>query len=83
MYRIYWIVTVAEPFFPSDDAVISTLDPLPVSNVVTNPVLLTVARSGALETHDTVRPVSTLPWLSLRVAVSGTVAPAVTTGAEA
>src|SRR6266550_4426120 len=64
---------VAVPLWPSLVAVIVAE---PATLVVTSPLLLTVATVVLFEAHVTVRPVKTLPFASLRVAVSCTVWPA-------
>src|SRR5438132_1181814 len=66
-------VMAAVPFWPSLVAVIVAE---PATLVVTSPLLLTVATVVLFEAHVTVRPVKTLPFASLRVAVSCTVWPA-------
>src|SRR6184192_545787 len=60
-------VMAAVPFWPSLVAVIVAE---PATLVVTSPLLLTVATVVLFEAHVTVRPVRTLPFASLRVAVS-------------
>ena len=72
-------MTIDVPVLVSEVAVIVT-DPL--SKVVTSPELFTVASNTLLDDHPTERPVSTLPAASLSVAVSCTVWPAVTLGAD-
>src|SRR6266550_2541696 len=66
-------VMAAVPLCPSLVAVIVAE---PATLVVTSPLLLTVATVVLFEAHVTVRPVKTLPFASLRVAVSCTVWPA-------
>src|SRR5438132_1663667 len=66
-------VMAAVPLWPSLVAVIVAE---PATLVVTSPLLLTVATVVLFEAHVTVRPVKTLPFASLRVAVSCTVWPA-------
>src|SRR5207248_9959368 len=63
-------VKAAVPFWPSLVAVIVAE---PATLVVTSPLLLTVATVVLFEANVTVRPVRTLPFASLRVAVSCTV----------
>src|SRR6266550_698112 len=63
-------VMAAVPLWPSLVAVIVAE---PATLVVTSPLLLTVATVVLFEAHVTVRPVKTLPFASLRVAVSCTV----------
>src|SRR5207249_5127469 len=53
----------------------------PATFAVTSPVLFTVATVVLLLDHVTVRPVNTLPFTSLSVAVSGWVCPACTLAA--
>jgi hypothetical protein len=60
-------VTVAVPCFPSLVAVIVAE---PALTAVTTPLAETVATPGVPDVHVTVRPVSTLPFASLSVAVS-------------
>src|SRR5438552_43293 len=59
-------VMAAVPLWPSLVAVIVAE---PATLVVTSPLLLTVATVVLFEAHVTVRPVKTLPFASLRVAV--------------
>jgi hypothetical protein len=68
-------VIAALPLCPSLAAVIVAE---PATCPVTSPPVLTVATLGLLLAHVTVRPVSGLPFASLGVAVSCTVAPATT-----
>ena len=60
-------VIVDVPLLPPLEAVIVAE---PGATALTRPVAETVAVAGALEDHVTVRPVSTLPPASRRVAVS-------------
>src|SRR5438876_539725 len=62
----------AVPLFPSLVAVIVAV---PAADPVTSPLALTVATPAALVPHAIVRPVSTFPLASFRLAVSCTVAP--------
>ena len=68
-------VMVAVPLRPSLVAVITAV---PTTRPVTSPLPLTVATLSALLAQVTVRPVSTLPAASLRVAVSCSTAPTTT-----
>jgi len=68
-------VMVEVPLFPSLVAVIVAV---PTVIPVVSPLLVTVAAVVLLLAHVTVRPVSTLPPASLRVAASWTVCPTVT-----
>ncbi len=68
-------VTAAVPFWPSLVAVIVAV---PTTPPVTRPLPLTVATPSALLAQVTVRPVSTLPAASLRVAVNCCSAPTTT-----
>src|SRR5207245_9452371 len=65
-------VTVAVPFLPSLVAVVVAG---PVPEAVTNPLPLTVATAPLSLDQVTVRPVRTLPFTSLKVAVSWDVWP--------
>src|SRR5438445_6065312 len=66
-------VMAAVPLWPS---LVTVIVAEPATLVVTSPLLLTVATVVLFEAHVTVRPVKTLPFASLRVAVSCTVWPA-------
>jgi len=67
------IVTVVLPVFPS---LVATIFAVPGATPVTTPVVeLIVAIPTALDIHDTVRPVSTLPLASLVTALACVVAP--------
>src|SRR5437899_437121 len=66
-------VTAAEPLLPSLVAVTVTGPPAPLP--VTRPLASTLAMVASLLSQVTVRPVSGLPFASLGVAVSCTVAP--------
>src|SRR5207245_8397403 len=73
-------VTAAVPLRPSLVAVIVTGPP--AATPVTSPLASTVATAGVPLAHVTVRPVSGLPLASCGVAVSCTVRPACTLGAD-
>src|SRR2546430_5798965 len=62
----------AVPLFPS---LVAVIDAVPAADPVTSPLALTVATPAALVPHAIVRPVSTFPLASFRLAVSCTVAP--------
>src|SRR5207249_985240 len=66
-------VTAAVPLTVSEVAVIVAV---PAVTPLTSPLPVTVAAAVLLDAHVTVRPVSVLPFASLRVAVSCTVWPA-------
>ncbi len=70
-------VSVTEPLFPSDVAVICAV---PAATPVTTPWASTVATAGSPLAYVMTRLVSTLPLASLGTAVSGAWAPTVTTG---
>src|SRR5438309_1217076 len=65
-------VTAAVPLWPS---LVAVTVPAPTATPVTRPLAETVAIAPLLVVQVTVRPVSTLPLASLRVAVSCTVPP--------
>ena len=68
-------MTAAVPFLPSLVAVIVAV---PTTRPVTSPLPFTVATPSALLAHVTVRPVSTLPAASMRVAVNCCTVPTTT-----
>ena len=70
--------TVAEPVAPST---VARMDVVPTTRPDTTPLLATDATVGAVDDHDTGRPVSTLPAASRATTVSAVVAPATTEGA--
>jgi hypothetical protein len=60
-------VTVTEPLLPS---LVAVIELVPAATAVTSPVELTDATLGVAELHTIDRPVRTLLFASLRVAVA-------------
>ena len=60
---------------PETPPLVAVIVAVPGPTLVSNPVLFTVATVELLDVHVTARPVSTLPLVSLRVAVSCCVVP--------